>query len=75
MNKYAKDFFGEDFRIALGIRYDEFRRVKLREDAIYPLATVAKITKAEILEWWQQQPFGSVKLKNIMATVLGAIKT
>lgn len=56
MAKYGKDTIGKH-RIALGIRHDEFSRVKNREDAIYPLATITKITKQEILDWWKKQPF------------------
>ncbi len=44
-------------RRALGIRYDEFRRVKNEKDYIYPLATIAKVTKEDVLEFWAQQPF------------------
>lgn len=47
----------KDSRIALGIRYDEFRRVKARPDAIYPLATISKTTKEDILKYWSKQPF------------------
>lgn len=57
MKKWADDNIGKNHRIALGIRFDEFKRVKNREDAIYPLATIAKITKQEILSWWKKQPF------------------
>lgn len=56
MKKYANEEIGKH-RIALGIRHDEFKRVKNREDAIYPLATITKITKEEILKWWKRQPF------------------
>ena len=57
MTKYANDKIGKNTRIALGIRHDEFNRVKPRADAIYPLATIAKKTKQEILNWWSNQPF------------------
>ena len=57
MKKFCDDFIGKRHRIALGIRHDEFKRVKNRTDAIYPLATISKITKIEILDFWKQQPF------------------
>lgn len=57
IRKYAVNLWGTDYRIALGIRHDEFHRVKNREDAIYPLATITKISKEEILEWWTKKPF------------------
>lgn len=57
MKKWANDNIGKNHRIALGIRYDEFSRVKNREDAIYPLATIAKTTKKDVLSWWSKQPF------------------
>lgn len=57
MKKWADKNIGKKHRIALGIRYDEFRRVKNRQDAIYPLATITKITKEEVLEWWSKMPF------------------
>lgn len=57
MKKWGNNNLGSKHRIALGIRYDEFNRVKNREDAIYPLATIAKVTKSEILDFWKKQPF------------------
>jgi len=56
MAKYGKDIIGKH-RIALGIRHDEFQRVKNRVDAIYPLATIIKKTKQDILAWWRNKPF------------------
>ena len=57
MRKYANDNICINHRVALGIRHDEFKRVKNRADAIYPLATIFKYTKEEILNWWKKQPF------------------
>jgi len=58
MDKYAKDFFGlNNYRKAVGIRHDEFGRVTNNEVLIYPLATITKITKQEILNWWDLMPF------------------
>lgn len=47
----------KDNRTALGIRYDEFRRVKNDKGYIFPLATIFKSTKQEVLEFWKEQPF------------------
>ena len=57
MKKYSNDSIGINHRIALGIRFDEFKRVKNRQDAIYPLATIAKVSKNDILSFWENQPF------------------
>ena len=47
----------KDSKIALGIRGDEPRRIKLRLDAMYPLQHIKHTTKEEILDWWKEQPF------------------
>lgn len=58
MLKYANKYFGKDnYRKALGIRHDEFNRVKNNKYAIYPLATIGKFNKQYILDWWKSQPF------------------
>lgn len=44
-------------RRALGIRYDEQKRIKNRVDAWYPLNSVWAITKQDVKEWWSKQPF------------------
>lgn len=57
IKKFAQDIISSDYRISLGIRYDEFKRVKNRKDAIYPLATIGKFTKQDVLDFWEKQPF------------------
>lgn len=57
IHKWAKDNGYKDARQALGIRYDEFRRVKNDKNYIFPLATFAKITKEDVLNFWKEQPF------------------
>lgn len=58
IRKYAVEIFGYNYRIALGIRHDEMKkRLKVREDAIYPLATIGKFTKEDVLDFWSKQPF------------------
>lgn len=58
IRKYSVGRIGYDYRLALGIRHDEMKkRLKVREDAIYPLATIGKFSKEDILNWWKEQPF------------------
>lgn len=47
----------KDCREAIGIRYDEFRRVKADKGYIYPLANFIKTTKEDVLSFWSKQPF------------------
>lgn len=44
-------------RRALGIRFDEQKRIKVRVDAWYPLNSVFAITKADVKDFWKNQPF------------------
>ena len=44
-------------RRALGIRVDEYKRVKNDKDYFYPLATISPTTKEYILNWWSEQTF------------------
>lgn len=44
-------------RNAVGIRFDEFHRVTNNQQVLYPLATMAKITKPEVLDFWKKMPF------------------
>lgn len=58
VKKFADDYFGKkEYRQALGIRYDEFKRVGKDSSLIYPLATIGKFTKQDILDFWEKQPF------------------
>jgi hypothetical protein len=58
IKKFSDDYFGKtNYRRALGIRYDEPKRVKADTDYIFPLATITKITKEDVLNFWKQQPF------------------
>jgi hypothetical protein len=47
----------KDCRQALGIRYDEYRRVKNDKAYIFPLATICRATKEDVLDFWSKQPF------------------
>jgi len=44
-------------RQALGIRYDEYRRVKNDKNYIFPLANIVRTTKQDVLDFWKRQPF------------------
>ncbi len=57
IHSWAKDNGYKNCKQALGIRFDEFRRVKNDKGYIFPLATVAKVTKEDVLAFWKEQPF------------------
>ncbi len=58
IDKFANDRLGKNkYRKAVGIRHDEFGRVRNDPKIIYPLATITMTTKEEILSWWKEQPF------------------
>lgn len=44
----------KDYKMAVGIRFDEQHRIA---DKYYPLAQELHVTKQIILEWWKRQPF------------------
>jgi hypothetical protein len=55
--KFAKDYIGDDYKQALGVRSDEMRRVTKNELNYYPLAIDHPVDKEFILSWWRKQPF------------------
>lgn len=59
IKKFAEDYFGKkNFRTALGIRNDEPKRWKTEFDTIIqPLASIVKISKQDVLDFWKSQPF------------------
>lgn len=57
IHSWAKDNGYKNCRQALGIRYDEFRRVKNDKGYIFPLATIVKVSKEDVLSFWKEQPF------------------
>jgi len=57
MKSWKKSIGLGSARSAIGIRYDEFNRVSNDKQIIYPLATIAKITKQDVIEFWKNQPF------------------
>ena len=54
---WMKDNGYKDCRRALGIRVDEYRRVKNDKAYFYPLAQIIPTTKEYILDWWSKQDF------------------
>ncbi len=54
---YKESIGLKECRNAVGIRYDEFHRVKNNKALIYPLATIIKTSKKDVLEFWEKMPF------------------
>ncbi|QZI87782.1 Dam methyltransferase with PAPS reductase domain [Vibrio phage 44E38.1] len=55
--KYCDQSFGKgNYKTWLGIRADEPKRLKPREDAEY-LASISDFEKEDILDWWEEQSF------------------
>lgn len=58
MRKYAVTKFGYDYRTMLGIRHDEPKRYKNDfKNIIQPFASMVKISKQDVLNFWKNQPF------------------
>lgn len=57
MESYFRSIGWTDYLRAVGIRIDEPRRLKQKPGIIYPLAHLFPTTKAEINDWWEEQPF------------------
>jgi len=57
--KWAKDIVSEDgdYKIAMGIRADEKRRIRNNPSYYYPLNLELPTTKEDILSWWKKQSF------------------
>ena len=63
IRKYMVKHFGEDYDTAMGIRYDEPKRVlKYKNDFLLPLNDF-KITNKIVREFWSRQSF-DLKLKD-----------
>jgi hypothetical protein len=56
INSYMKSIGWDNFKRALGIRYDEPKRLKSDDHHIFPLNEL-EIDKADVLEWWKEQNF------------------
>lgn len=61
IKKYAKETFGKNYKMAIGIRIDEAGRInRLRAEKynwIYPLADDFPTTKKMVSNFWSKQPF------------------
>lgn len=49
--------YGHNYDMAIGIRADEPKRYKPRDNYLYPLFTDTPTTKLQINQWWARQPF------------------
>jgi hypothetical protein len=59
INSYAATL-GVDYKTAIGIRADEYRRVNdkaVARNIIYPLVDIWCVDKTEVNRFWKQQPF------------------
>lgn len=60
MQSYLKSIGWNDYYTAIGIRFDESRRLSsssVQQKIIYPFAEIFPVTKCMVSEWWQKQPF------------------
>ena len=57
IKSYVKEMGIKNSLLALGIRADEYHRVKRVENKIYPLVDFIMVTKGDILLWWKTQKF------------------
>ena len=63
INKCAKEIFnGEPYVTALGMRFDEIRRVKRSDSIVYPMVDW-EINVNDVRRFWNQQPF-DLRLKD-----------
>lgn len=56
IHSFSKQF-GFKYETAIGIRGDEYRRVKNHKNIIYPLADIVPTDKQTVLDFWSIQPF------------------
>lgn len=60
MQSYLKSIGWNDHHTAIGIRFDELRRIsqtREKQKLIYPLAEIYPVTKSMVSEWWKKQSF------------------
>jgi len=57
IKSYQSSIGHESARNAVGIRYDEFHRVKNNKALIYPLATITKVSKKDVIDFWSNMAF------------------
>lgn len=57
IEKWARDHYGKDFRIAIGMRIDERSRATARKQRIYPLVEWWPTWEIMVRSFWASQPF------------------
>jgi hypothetical protein len=60
IESYLKSIGWEKYHRAIGIRFDELKRIdenKVKKRIIYPLAELNPVTKSMVSEWWDKQSF------------------
>jgi hypothetical protein len=57
IRSYVQSIGWTEYITAQGMRVDEPKRIKPKDDVIYPLAHTWPTTKAQVLDWWKQMPF------------------
>ena len=60
MKKWAKDNVSPDYKLALGIRADEPKRLKQSKtdnEKLFPMAHDHPVTKDDVIYWWRNQSF------------------
>lgn len=57
INNYLKSLGLDDYEMAIGIRYDEPKRLKDKPNIIYPMAKEFRHTKGMVNDFWRQQNF------------------
>ncbi|EKT66912.1 phosphoadenosine phosphosulfate reductase family protein [Providencia alcalifaciens] len=54
--RYCRETFGDDYHTWIGIRADEPKRLKHRDNISY-LADISNFDKQDVLNWWRNQSF------------------
>lgn len=57
IKNYIESLGFDNYEIALGIRIDEPKRLKPKDNIIYPFASEFKNTKLMVNQWWSKQAF------------------
>ena len=71
-NKYARDLFGKNYNVWLGIRIDETKRLRQRDGVSY-LADISDFTKQDVLDYWAKMPF-DLEIKEHLGNCVFCIK-
>lgn len=60
MDSYFKSIGWKNYYTAIGIRFDELKRINIKRKELkllYPLAELNPVTKYEVHQWWKNQSF------------------